>query len=342
MTMYFIGWGLRIIQSILVFPVKNYQPANSLQSPVVHLNMYWMIREYIGFTSREKRSLLFILLIISGSLFYRIWLSSREPPAINLSEEQKKEIQAFIDSFEEKIPADDEKHGSNRETTDILPGYRLHKFDPNIAETQELLNLGLDEFVVKNIINYRKAGGVFKKTEDLSKIYGLDTSKYLELVPFVILPPENVISAKSIGKDTTAESELLTGYETRLNIARFRDIMQIEGMDPKIVGRMLNYRDLLGGFYSADQLDEVYGMTDSLKRKLIRHFRVDSENVYRFSFEELNFSDLLRHPYTEKEHVKEFFRLKEFYGDSLKLEHIKANRIFPDSIFLLIKPYFPE
>ena len=41
-------------------------------------------------------------------------------------------------------------------------GKRLFAFDPNTATAEELLQLGLSEFQVRNILKYRSKGGVYR------------------------------------------------------------------------------------------------------------------------------------------------------------------------------------
>ena len=54
--------------------------------------------------------------------------------------------------------------------------FQLFEFNPNVLPVDSLQLLGIPPFLSERVINYRKAGGVFKEPEDLKKIYGMTDS----------------------------------------------------------------------------------------------------------------------------------------------------------------------
>ena len=68
-----------------------------------------------------------------------------------------------------------------------VPGRAVSRFpfDPNTADSTELLALGLEPWQVRNIYKYRAKGGVFRKKEDFARIYGLTNKQYRELAPLI-------------------------------------------------------------------------------------------------------------------------------------------------------------
>ena len=67
---------------------------------------------------------------------------------------------------------------------------------------------------------------------------------------------------------------------------------------------IIKYRSLLGGFYTIDQLQEVYGVKESSFRYLLKVCYVDSSQITTLNVNESSFKELLRHPYLEYETVK--------------------------------------
>lgn len=49
----------------------------------------------------------------------------------------------------------------------------LFAFDPNTADSTELLRLGLAPWQVRNIYKYRASGGIYRKPSDFARLYGL-------------------------------------------------------------------------------------------------------------------------------------------------------------------------
>ncbi len=280
--------------------------------------------------------------MIIALLTLRILQSSIQTDSLILSNEQKQEIDSFIQSFEKKTDYSPVEHKSSVGSGVSADNYNFKDFDPNRADKEELLKMGLDAFVVNNILAYRKAGGKFEKAQDLSRIYGLEEKVYEQLIPYVnIEKPDSAATLKPcVNKTQDKEKEPI--HNIPVNKASFAELMQIQELSPRLAGRIINYRDLLGGYYSLDQMDEVYGMTDSMKIILQDFLVIDQDNILKISLRESDFATMLRHPYLEKLHVKKFFDLKDFYGDSISLKHIRNNRIFPDSILKRIEPYLQD
>ena len=69
---------------------------------------------------------------------------------------------------------------------------KLFSFDPNSIDLDSLLVMGIPSKVCYTLDKYRKSGGRFYKPQDLLKIYGMDSTLYNQLAPFI------KISAKKI------------------------------------------------------------------------------------------------------------------------------------------------
>lgn len=62
---------------------------------------------------------------------------------------------------------------------------RLFPFDPNTADSTQLLALGLQPWQVRSIYKYRAHGGHFRKKEDFARLYGLTYEHYCRLAPYI-------------------------------------------------------------------------------------------------------------------------------------------------------------
>lgn len=74
------------------------------------------------------------------------------------------------------------------------------EFDPNTASEKDFYRLGLSNYTIKSIINYRTKGGVFRKKEDLAKIYSLKQADYERLEPYIAIPDGNKYTKKTTEK----------------------------------------------------------------------------------------------------------------------------------------------
>ena len=63
-------------------------------------------------------------------------------------------------------------------------------FDPNTADSTQLLRLGLQPWQVRNIYKYRASGGIYRTKSDFARLYGLTVKQYRELEPFIVISPD--------------------------------------------------------------------------------------------------------------------------------------------------------
>lgn len=124
-----------------------------------------------------------------------------------------------------------------------------------------------------------------------------------------------------------------------INRADSADLLPLPGIGPVFAGRIIKYRNLLGGFLSVDQLGEVYGIPAETIQKIRSMIRIDSSAVRSLYIDSATFSTLLRHPYMEYEHVKALVEYRDFKGDIESLKELEMNLILPDSILKMMDGY---
>ena len=181
----------------------------------------------------------------------------------------------------------------------------LFTFDPNLASSVELVQLGLKEFLAERIVKFRSRGGWFEAPDDLNKIFGIDSVWVEKVKPFVQIQRKNSLRAipqKKISPvytkkvpDSEAES---TPKILDLNLADTVDLKRIRGIGPALSLRIVKFRDLLGGFVDMSQLKEVYGLSPEVLEQLHRNFFVET----KFLPVQININictklELEKHPY---------------------------------------------
>ncbi|MCU0371500.1 MAG: helix-hairpin-helix domain-containing protein [Bacteroidales bacterium] len=96
-----------------------------------------------------------------------------------------------------------------------------------------------------------------------------------------------------------------------LNSADSTSLLALTGIGPSYAGRIIKYRDRLGGFYIKEQLMEIKGM-DSIRFNQFRdQVAIDTAQIRKIDLNTVTFKDLLRHPYFEYYLVKAIFQKKD-------------------------------
>ncbi len=276
--------------------------------------------------------LFFILIRVHGLNFSLVHAAVRD--------DRMTEVNQFISGLERLAP----KHGGDSEAGIMRQGRRSLKpvsFDPNTVKEDELLQMGLSEFVAGNIIRYREAAGRFAQPEDLSKIYGLGTEEFKMLKPYVVIGNSSDRTLK-VEASSISYGKMDDAFVVEINSADSEEFRRINGIGPTLAGRIIKYRNLLGGFSAVSQLSEVYGMSDSVIRMNENHFHVDTSGIRKLSISKAGYSTLLRHPYIEKDIVDAMMKYREFSKEQVIMSEFIHSGVIPDSILSRILPYLDK
>lgn len=133
----------------------------------------------------------FTILVITLQIL--IWTSDSWMPYVKKICTVKSSVadSSIVDLAEKYLPVDESVNskspGRNRQKNNNYGKVSLQPFDfdPNKIDSISLVRMGIRPYVIKNMLNYRRKGGSFRKPEDLSRIYGLDEDIYLKLLPYI-------------------------------------------------------------------------------------------------------------------------------------------------------------
>ena len=163
----------------------------------------------------------------------------------------------------------------------------------NLESRETLIKFGFSEFAANNLLKYRSKGGLIKNKEELLSIYGIDST--------IVIQNFTLINF-TIPKAT---------FSIELNTATIEDLDQIPGIGKTYAQRIIKYRQQLGGYYSINQIKEVYGLQSFDFSDYLEIISIDSSKIQKIKINEAEFTELLKHPYFEYPDVKSIFDLKE-------------------------------
>lgn len=216
------------------------------------------------------------------------------------------------------------KPDSKNETQPAIIKPELTKFDPNTASFTELISLGFSSKVAGTIVKYREKGGRFYKTSDLLKVYGIDTIFYKTVFPYIVIPGS---------KNQTIEKAI------EINSADTAQWMSLKGIGPVYAKRICNYRNLLGGFVSVEQLKEVYGFPEETFLACKDFLFVDPALVRKI---DLNFSDveeLAKHPYCDFNTARKIVNYRSEKGIINTSKALLTCSAIDSATYVKLKPY---
>lgn len=259
-------------------------------------------------------------------------------PEVSDFSEFDKQITEFYAS-EKDAPAFSYKNVRDEiEEKELAPVY--FNFDPNGLSEVSWNQLGLSSRQIRVIKNYESKGGKFFKKEDLKKIYSITEEDYARLEPYIQISRKPFkIEFKERPVKYVRESKSISVVVVDINAADSVQLETIRGIGPAFASRIIKYRNRLGGFYSKEQLREVYGI-DSLKYEGLKNqVKVENSMVHKININTAVFNDLKRHPYLTYKQMNAIIQYRSQHGQYKSISDLKKITILNEEIIRKIEPY---
>lgn len=216
------------------------------------------------------------------------------------------------------------------------------RFDPNEADSSQLLRLGLAPFQVRSIYRFRAKGGVFSTADDFRRVYRLTNEQWERLAPYIVIgrkyqlvsvpprtyPKSDSVYGNSRGRDSAdivrdsirrTYPQKISGDETvDVNTADSAMLCRIPGIGKYYASRIVRYRNRLGGFVSPQQLLEIEDFpADALAWITVG----PSPVINRMDVNHLSERKMMKHPYMGYYRASEIAAYRKVHG---RLDNIKA------------------
>jgi competence ComEA-like helix-hairpin-helix protein len=282
------------------------------------------LRQYFNFSQKELNGVLVLLFLLILVWLIPIFIN-QTPDSFDV-EKAKKEIA----EFERNLTPD--KVYSYREV-ELKPGRATYTtFDPNGLSAERWKQLGLSEKQIAVIKRFEAKGGHFYKKEDVKKMYVISPETYAKLEPYIQIPPTQFEQKFPTTKASKVRIELNTADSLALD--------QVSGIGPAFANRILKYRERLGGFYSLEQLKEVYGVDSAHFAQWLSQLALNTAVVRKIDINTASFEELKRHPYLSYKQINALIQYRKQHGAYASLSDLKNIPLFTDEILRKLAPYF--
>lgn len=219
-------------------------------------------------------------------------------------------------------------------------------FDPNTADSTQLLRLGLQSWLVRNIYRYREAGGVFRKPQDFARLYGLTLKQYRQLEPYIRIAKEYNMMARdyisdekpaALQRDSLVRPQKLSPQErVAVNQADTTLLQRVPGIGPYYARRIVSYRQRLGGYYRTEQLLEIEGFPESA----LGYFSIADDGVVRkLNVNRLSLNELRQHPYVGYYRAKQIVDFRRTHGRISSLNELSLSKDFTPEVIERLEHY---
>lgn len=299
-------------------------------------------RPYIS--KAEQRAAAFCCLVLLAALvaFFAVRTHWGGPGDGALTEGEKEEAQ----NLSRQIVKEKERKAARY--SDAAEQARPVPFDPNHADSLTLIGVGLRHWQVSNMMKYRRKGGKWRTAEQFSRLYGLSAEEYERLRPYIRIAPADRAdnyeykSGEHALYDTQGRpryekaDKMSEGERLSLNLSDTTALKRIPGIGSYYARKIVGYRERMGGFVSAAQMDEIEDMPPGLSR----WFSADAGyEVRRIAINRATFKELVRHPYLSYEQTRVIVNHIRHYGKIRRWSDLSLYREFTEKDFQRLTPY---
>jgi competence protein ComEA len=297
-------------------------------------------KDYLSFHKTERNGIIVLIFILIGLITFNMyqrffWKGDWEEMHLKYGPM----IAQFQEETDSIIQASETPEPWTPKTRDLF------KFDPNTLDSTGWVALGFSPKQSAAIIKYRNAGAIFRKPEDVKKLFVVDETRYQELKPFIDIQP--IAETKSSKKWQNEKFEKKPKWEKpeyvpkniELNTADSAMLVEIRGIGPFFARVIIEHRDKLGGYRTKNQVMEVYGMDSAKFAKIESEISVDSAIIRKININQATLKELVRHPYINFNQAKAIVNYRQQHGRYKNLQGLKKIHLIHDESFSKMAPY---
>ena len=308
------------------------------------------IKDYLSFSKGERRAVLVLLGLILLVFVLPYWWPAPKPAAPGSLSPQSLQRQTGQRQLGGAYTGSDSNNGHPLIYVSPVPAIktRLFYFDPNTLGAEGWKQLGLRDKTIQTILHYREKGGLFRRPEDMGKIYGLRPDEYTRLLPYVKMEQPVHTAQKETARAAYAPFKHYNYiYPSKPPVPRSIDVntadtaafIALPGIGSRLANRIVNFRDRLGGFYCVEQVAETYALPDSTFQQIKHILQCDSSAVHRININTADANTLKQHPYIRWNIANAIMAYRGQHGDYKNVEELLKIDIISPELLQKLRPY---
>lgn len=201
----------------------------------------------------------------------------------------------------------------------------LHPFEPFSLDTvgyAYLRRIGFTAKRAKAFLKYRDIYGTIHDADELRDCYTISEQMADSLVRYVVFPAPDPHEGL-----------------VEINSADSATLRTVAGIGARTVVAIMEYRRLLGGFYSVAQIAELKCVTRENFERISKQIYCDSCVISKIDINFAPASELERHPYMTREAVKKITEIRKSKGGWNSVGQMIEQNIFKREQATALAPY---
>ena len=280
---------------------------------------------YFTFTNSQRKGLLllFAIIIAVQLLFLLISNPINKEETVN---EKWLSMQSEIDSLKQIRYSD-------------VP--KVYPFNPNFITDFKGYKLGMSVAEIDRLLLFRKSNKYVNSAAEFQTITKVSDSLLAVISPYFKFPDWVNNKKDFTPYEKKSFAKKTAGPLIDINLASAEDLIKIYGIGPALSERILKQKELLGGFVSMNQMQDVWGLSPDVIDNLNKKFVVKTTPpVNKIAINKASVKELSQFPYFRYPISKEIVTFRSMNGeikstaDLIKIKGFPAEKVDIIAVYL--------
>lgn len=286
------------------------------------------LNTYFRFTSQQRTGIFLLLLIIIGLQISFHFLEVKIKDDNSLEKQQWLSLQSEIDML--KI-----------EKENFKP--TIYPFNPNFITDFKGYKLGMSTAEIDRLLEFRKTNQYVNSAEEFQDLTKVSDSLLAVISPYFKFPDwvKNKKKYKPFEKfenQAYAKKEKIVIID--INVASQEELIKVYGIGAGLSERILKQKEILGGFVSMEQMNDVWGLSPEVVDKLKERFKVGAiPNIKKVKINDASAKELSQFPYFRYPLSKEIVTYRSMNNGIKNSEDLIKIKGFPVEKVQVIEKY---
>ncbi|MDQ6472405.1 helix-hairpin-helix domain-containing protein [Flavobacterium sp. LHD-80] len=280
---------------------------------------YRPLKSYFQFTQQQRTGIigLFIIIIALEVLYFTV--------DFNLAEQSFPEKEQWM-AYQSKI--DSLKEIKNERKV------MQYSFNPNFISDYKGYKLGMSVLEIDRLIAFRKENKYVNSAEEFQEVTKISDSLLKVISPLFKFPDWTrnksnfKVEKKEYVQKTDFKKEKIIMLD--LNQASQEDLIKIYGIGEALSLRILKQKEILGGFVSMEQMNDIWGLSPEVINELNSHFKiVIPKDLKKIAINDASLKELSQFPYFKYALAKQIITYRSMNGNFNNIEDLTKIKDFP-------------
>jgi len=258
---------------------------------------------------------LVIIIVVLQLVYHFVDFSKNNIPS-ELNEQEIAMFQKRIDSV--KLAAS------------AVKSVKIFPFNPNFITDYKGYTLGMSPEEIDRLHAYRTQDKWVNSTEEFQQVTKISDSILQRISPYFKFP--DWVTSKNTSARLKVSNSSKKSFRDKidLNTATVEELMMIKGIGEVLSGRIVKYRNKIGGFVDDLQLKDIYGLNYELREEIQSYYTVKSPpEIKIFSINQASVIELSSIPYINYELAREIVNYRLLHEKIGSFEELAKIKEFP-------------